>query len=398
MRSHHYILTPAQVQQHAREHLQAFIPLADFSDKCTATVLWTVLLAAAGTISSIFATCNRLCRAPSVETIRKALLATLPESDKLHRQINRALAGDLPKGLKRSARPVACDLHLTPYYGQPFADPKELYRSHAKDGTTHFHRYATAYVVCKGQRFTLALTHVLQGEPVKEVLQRLLQQVRRAGVRITYVLLDRGFYNVAVIRYLQAARTPFLMPAKFTGRKPKNWNVPENFRAWKRSGWGQYTLTHSDRKGKVLRRATVDICVVCRNLACRRRRRGGPPRKRGRQRWIYALWGLGKRTCAWVREAYRQRFAIETTYRQLNEGRIRTCTRRPEVRLLFIALALLLRNVWVWLHYEVLASRRRGPRQLNLERLRLRKLLLWLVHVAETNFGVASYVPAEVPL
>ena len=123
--------------------------------------------------------------------------------------------------MKRKARPIACALHLTPYYGQPFAEPKELYRSHGKDGTTHFHSYATAYVICAGQRFTLALTPVVQGEPMKEVLQRLLQQVRRAGIKIKYVLLDRGFYSVAVIRYLQAARTPFVMPAKFTGRKPR---------------------------------------------------------------------------------------------------------------------------------------------------------------------------------
>ena len=398
MRPTHYILTPALVQHLARQRLQAYIPLADFSLTCTATVVWTVLLAAAGARSSIFATCKRLRDAPSDETVRKALRASLTNGVKLQWQINRALRGYLPKALKRKARPVACDLHLTPYYGQPYADPKELCRSRSKDGTTHFHSYATAYIVCKGQRFTVGLTYVTQGTPTRDVLKGLLNQVRRAGIRITYVLLDRGFYSVAVIRYLQAARTPFLMPAKFTGRKPKNWNAPGNFRAWKRSGWGRHTLTHDDRKGKPIMRATVDICVVCINQACRKSRRGGRPKKRGRHRWIYALWGLGKRSCHWVRQTYRRRFAIESTYRQLNEGKIRTSTRQPELRLLFIGLALLLRNVWVWLHYEVLASRRRGHRRLNLGRLRLRRLLEWLVRVAEKTFGEINMVPAEVPL
>src|SRR3989442_52054 len=83
--------------------------------------------------------------------------------------------------------------------------PKEIYRSQAKDGTNNFHAYASAYVVCKGQRFTVALTPVERGEKMKDVVQRLLTQARRASIRPGLLLLDRGFYCVEVIRYLQAA-------------------------------------------------------------------------------------------------------------------------------------------------------------------------------------------------
>ncbi len=61
-----------------------------------------------------------------------------------------------------------------------------------------------------------------------------------------------------------------------------------------------------------------------------------------------------------MKETYRTRFAIETTYRQLGQARIRTRTRDPLLRLLYGAVALLLRNVWVWLHWQVLAERVRG--------------------------------------
>ncbi len=81
----------------------------------------------------------------------------------------------------------------------------EVYRSLAKDGTSHFHAYATAYLVLKGQRFTVALQAVAEGEPLKEVVQRLLKQARSVGVKPRLLLLDRGFYSVDVIRYLQAA-------------------------------------------------------------------------------------------------------------------------------------------------------------------------------------------------
>ena len=55
-----------------------------------------------------------------------------------------------------------------------------------------------------------------------------------------------------------------------------------------------------------------------------------------------------------MKETYRSRFAIETSYRQLQQARIRTSTREPLLRLLYVGVALLLRNVWVWLHWEVL--------------------------------------------
>ena len=96
---------------------------------------------------------------------------------------------------------------------------------------------------------------------------------------------------------------------------------------------------------------------------------------------------------------YRLRFGIETSYRQMHEGQIRTTTRNPVVRLLYVGIALVLRNLWVWLHDTVLSTPRRGGRLLQLARLRWRTLLLWLLHVAEERFGVADaiYTEREVP-
>src|SRR5579871_1717181 len=91
---------------------------------------------------------------------------------------------------------------------QPLRDPDEIYRSAAKSGTSHFHAYATLYVIHRGYRFTVALTAVAGGEPLEGVLKRLLHQAAAVGVRCRLLLLDRGFYSVGVIRYLQAARRP----------------------------------------------------------------------------------------------------------------------------------------------------------------------------------------------
>ena len=61
---------------------------------------------------------------------------------------------------------------------------------------------------------------------------------------------------------------------------------------------------------------------------------------------MYAFWRFQPGPPAWVREEYRKRFGIETSYRQMNQCRIRTYTRNPTLRLLFVGIALLLRNVW----------------------------------------------------
>ena len=195
------------------------------------------------------------------------------------------------------------------------------------------------------------------------------------GVRPRLLLLDRGFYSVAVVRYLQAARVPFLMPVFCHGRSPKHPKGPSGshvFRTWKKSGWSDHILT--DANGRTAR---VSICVKCRNDRGQWRRHRRPS------------------SADAVLATYRLRFGIETSYRQMHEGRIRTTTRRPAVRLLCVGIALVLRNLWVWLHYTLLALRRRGGRVILPARLRWETVLLWLLHVAEETFGVADSTVTE---
>jgi hypothetical protein len=82
---------------------------------------------------------------------------------------------------------------------------------------------------------------------------------------------------------------------------------------------------------------------------------------------------------SWMRATYRSRLGIESSYRQVHQARIRTSSRKPVLRLLFVGVALVLRNVWVWLHAEVTAAPQGGARQLRPESLRLARLLLWLM-------------------
>jgi putative transposase len=394
-----FTLTRADVHRHATHWLQTHLAFADYGCTCPATLLWTILLAAAAGTLSLSAAAHRFRRAPSDETLRKALLANVRDADHdteaLVRQLNAALSHALPSRLTRRRQRVALDLVLVPYHGQPHAADQELYRAAAKGGTHDFHAYATVYVVYRGHRYTVALTPVQRGEDLAAVVRRLLRQATRVGVRPQLVLLDRGFSSVTVIRYLQAARYPFLMPVVCRGRTPdhpKGASGTRVYRTWRRGGWDRYTLTNAQG-----RKATVTIAVCCVNGAATRGRRRRP-RRRGRQALVYACWGIGSRSLAWVRETYRQRFGIETSYRQMHTARARTSSRRPAVRLLYVGIALVLRNVGVWLHTVVLATPRRGGRRLRLERLRFRTLLLWLAEAAAAALGIHEEVATECPV
>src|SRR5271163_3300714 len=101
MRPPHHILDRNKAHRLAAEHLQTHLKFRDYKKKTSASVLWSLLLAAAARITSLSDACQRLRDAPSDETARKALLATLPGYAKLQQQLNAALAGPLPKVLRK---------------------------------------------------------------------------------------------------------------------------------------------------------------------------------------------------------------------------------------------------------------------------------------------------------
>ena len=104
------------------------------------------------------------------------------------------------------------------------------------------------------------------------------------------------------------------------------------------------------------------------------RRRG--EKKRRNQKLLFAAWRVNDSPTD-TRERYRTRFGIETSYRQRRQARIYTCTPDPHLRLVFVAISLMLRNLWVWIHERYLKDVGEGL-TLRLEGLRFKRLLEWI--------------------
>ena len=347
--------------------------------------LLRVLVFAAASRLSVHQACDQLERAPSGPTVLGTLSSQFQDLDALEGHLNDLLAKLIPKGLGKRGRQVAMDVVALPYHGTvEEVHHDEVCRSQAKGGTTHFFTYATAYAVMRGRRYTLALCRVRAKQTMDHVVRTLLTRLVTLGMRIKLVLLDRGCYSVRVLRELITAALPCIMPAVKRGKKPTTAGGPTGtyaLAAMKQGQWTSYTLK-SPPEGHV----TFDLAVVFHNT------RGHRGRHR-REALLYATWGVTYRPLSWIRATYRCRFGIESSYRQAHQARIRTSSRKPALRLLFVGVALVLRNVWVWLQAEVMAQPQRGARQLRPQALRFARLLLWLRMEVARHYRLLRNIP-----
>lgn len=382
-----HTISSREVYQWAVDWLVEAKLIADHGRLCTAAVVWSVVLRAAARMISIYAACRDLANAPSGQALFNALNDGLPKTlSVLERRLNESLTGHLSRTMRRRPWKVAIDWHLVPYYGEPHASRNEIYYGKPRQGTKKFHAYATACIVMYGQRYTLALTWVRRHESTVTALNRLIARIRVLGLKIRYLLLDRAFFNVPVTEYLQGEKIPFLMPAMFRGRKPKKRGVKTGLHWIKRqpAGWYSHTLKNGKRE------VSIRICVAYRTHKNRK------DRKRVQQKLLFGAWRV-QGSPTEIRKLYRTRFGIETSYRQMRQAKIYTCTRDPRLRLLFVAVALMLRNLWVWIHETFLAEGRGLSMTLRLERLRFKRLLDWIVVAVVTllHDGTMPYVETD---
>jgi putative transposase len=367
-------VTAAEVYQLVRDTLQEHFQLDMSNRNYEAQDIWDVLIAASVERVTVEMASCLLDDAPCGNTVRaivKELLNDVGQLAKLEASMNALLVKQLPKKLLRSRLPGAADITEIPYHGQHEEDEELVRRGRAKSGTTHFHCFATLYVVKKNKRYTLAITLMRQSDKVLDVLQRLLSRGQALSLRLKRLYLDRGFDNNGVIAYLKQQPFPTIIPLVIRGKTGGTRALLV--------GRKSYHTTYT-RKSVTYDQETFPVHVVCIYSK-------GRYRRRGLVHFAYIVIGQVSMQPRQIADEYRRRFGIETSYRLMNTVRARTTSRSAELRLFFVTLAFLLLNLWSYVKWAHLFIPKRGPRQVLHRLLPLARWRLWLWEMVKQRLG-----------
>ena len=134
---------------------------------------------------------------------------------------------------------------------------------------------------------------------------------------------------------------------------------------------------------------TFNVWIVC----CYHHGQRG---KHGIEYFAYAVYKiqLGLRA---IHHHYRKRFGIETSYRLKNQCRIRTTTKNPVVRFLFVGIAFILVDLWVYLMWTYVSRPRKGSRVIFHCLFGLKRMLSFLSQAIERHRHLvdAVYLPGS---
>jgi putative transposase len=327
------------------ETLQTHLSLKTEGYRCTTEQVLNVLVKAAAEGSSLDAVCSDQPSGVDGNTLREQLNAALqvPHLRQQEMEMNQALASAIPPAMPRGGLEVAIDSHDEPFYGKTPELLTYTRKAQAQDGTTHFFRIASAYVIWREVRLTLALTYVLPEDDLPGVVQRLLHRLAHLGLHATVLYLDKGFCSGAVIRHLEPVRQAAVLACPIRGKRG-------GIRALCQ-GRGSRITEYTFGDGTQARLALVETRVPDKT-------------RRKRRKWLAFvrpfLWkGINLNwTPQQVYQKYRRRFGVECSYRLLRQVKVLTNSRNPALRFFLLGLGLVMQNVWVRLRW--LCTRRPG--------------------------------------
>ncbi len=177
---------------------------------------------------------------PKAHYIRKTLIAWDPEEiikrhrDLLKDQLKQLQRGDFWKQTHAKEGVVlAFDITERGYFG-----PQDEYTVYSKGRTVakRCHAYLSLQIMCPGQRLMLDFQPIYtHNKPIGKLMAKMLRRVRKQGLKIKRIYLDRGFYQIDVLKELRTHyAAEVLMPAIRTDRVKKAieaWHAEHSFKA-----------------------------------------------------------------------------------------------------------------------------------------------------------------------
>ena len=373
---HQHELKANDVHTYTLETLKEHLNIKVDGYICNTEMILNALIKASAENSSLEAACADLEEIADSNTIREYLNEALPikELREQEKQVNEALACCTPEDLVRTEIEIAVDFHDEPFYGKQEGTRKVTCAGQAKKGTTHFVRIATAYIIWRQVRLTLAVRYVLPEDETLEILKFLLKRLKKLGFKAKVLYMDKGFSSTAIIEYLTAQQQSAIIACPIRGKTGGTRALCRG-----RSSYSaKYTFTNGTQSDLAMKASLV-------------------PNASGklRRKWLAFILILLDWKPDKVYEQYRRRFGIECSYRMVRRVRASTTSRNPSLRFFLLGVGLILVNAWAFLRWTFSRLMHRGPRRVDVSRFRLNRFTKFLIRTVEKIYGSVSSVPTH---
>ena len=216
-----------------------------YNDK---TIIYHLLNAAASR-TSVNSVSNLCVDAPCEGTIRYRLRNL--DLNEILQSLNENLKIHATKTVSRKQNEFAIDFVNIPYYGEEESNG-DIIKTKPKQGTSRFYAYASIYLILRNKRYTLAVKYIRKGETLKDTLDFLIKEIESIGFKIKALYLDKEFFTVEVINYLQNRKTPFIIPCVKRGAS----GGIRNLLTGRKSYSAEYTMCSKENE------ATFQVNVV----------------------------------------------------------------------------------------------------------------------------------------
>jgi len=196
-----------------------------------------------------------------------------------------------------------------------------IHKTRRARGTSYCYKFLAASIEIDGCWKAVVILPVKRGMKTLDALKRLVSILRKKGIKIDCLLLDRGFYSVEIINWLKSSGIHFLMPVRKTDPMKLQLDDAETKYSFK-DGF----ISSVDGK------ATFTLAII----------------RKKKQKYGFAInlpvknWrdvkALGKR--------YRRRWGIENLFKQVKgDFCIKTCSQNNAVRILLVLTGFFLYNL-----------------------------------------------------
>jgi putative transposase len=220
---------------------------------------------------------------------------------------------------------------------------------------------------------------VLPEQLKSNLVQSLLQLVKRLRLRIDCLYLDKGFCEQTVIAYLKSSHYPVIIACPIRGKQAGTRALCHG----RKSYFTTYTFGANTPQAYAVRLAVVRTYKT---------RHG----KRSATWCLYVIIGLKVRDPNTIRARYRARFGIESSYRCMRQTHAKTTSRNPLLRFFLLGVAFLILNLWVTLRWHFCQIPRRGGRLVCKKGYELQRHCRFIRRAIEQLYDALHVIHAQV--